>query len=129
MEPFTVTPNLTPARVPPGVEFSLPLAPSSPSESEEPVGLDDSDPEDDSTASSWLQSMGLHIEDQTGAPDKITLYPPLHSSRSLTPRLSIKHEMRFVESLETRLQQQHPPPQETIGALHVLGDQDRAVTD
>lgn len=72
-----------------GVEFSLPLAPGSPSESEELASLGDSETEDDAAASNWLQSMGLQLQDHSGATEKIALYPHQafrHFSVSVRPR-------------------------------------------
>ena len=63
-----------------GVEFTLPLAPDSVTKAE-PVGsenLEDSENEDEMTASSWLHSMGLATDDLSTAinSQKIALYPP-----------------------------------------------------
>ena len=58
-----------------GVEYTLPLAPASLTKTDG-ENLEESDNEDDSTASSWLHSMGLITQDFPAADvQKIALYP------------------------------------------------------
>ena len=61
------------------MEFSLPLAPDSMTKGEavSHENLEDSENEDDTTATSWLHSMGLVTDDLLTAvnPQRIALYP------------------------------------------------------
>ena len=62
------------------MEFTLPLAPDSVTKAVGSENLEDSENEDDTTASSWLHSMGLVTDDLPTAinSQKIALYPQWH---------------------------------------------------